>query len=48
MKAGEDMEIPGVLKKGRARKVQGLIQKEVEFAGVFKKKSCGISMGLAF
>ena len=35
------MEFPGVLKK-----FLGSIKKEVEFPGMFKKRSYGISMGL--
>ena len=32
----------------RTWKFQGSIKKEVEFLGVFKKNSCGISMGPHF
>ena len=42
----QDIEFPGV--KNRMWKFQVSIKKEVEFPGVFKKTSCGISMGLGF
>ena len=40
----EDMKFPGLLKS--MWKFQGSIKKEMEFPVVFKKKTCGISMGL--
>ena len=44
----EDMEISrGILEKGQAcRNSWGQLKREVEFPGVLKKNSCGISMGL--
>ena len=44
----EDMEISrGILEKGQAcRNPRGQLKREVGFPGVFKKNSCGISMGL--
>ena len=42
----EDREFPGVLK--RMWKLQGSIKKEAKFPGVFKKNSCGISLGPDF
>ena len=45
----DDMEFPVVyVEKKSLWKLWGSIKKEVEFPGVFKKKSCGNSMGLAF
>ena len=41
------MEFPGELKKEHVE-ILGSIKKEVEFPVVFKKNSCGISMGLSF
>ena len=41
------MKFPGVLKK-ESVKFQESVKKEVEFPGVFNKKSYGISMGLGF
>ena len=44
---GEWMEDMGILEKGWAcRNSRGQLKREVEFPGVFKKNSCGISMGL--
>ena len=45
---GEDMKFPGVYWKNSKWNLQGFIQKVVEFAGVIKKRSCGISIGLGF
>ena len=43
----EWMEDMGILEKGWAcRNSRGQLKREVEFPGVFKKNSCGISMGL--
>ena len=41
------MSYPGVLKKAYGNS-RGSTKKEVEFPGVMKKKSCEISMGLAW
>ena len=41
------MEFPGILKKEHV-KIPGSIKKEVEFLGMLKKNSCGISMALGF
>ena len=43
----EDKKFPEVLKKEQAE-ISGLVKKEVEIPGVFKKKFCGISIGLGF
>ena len=44
-----EMELYGVSKDIEKKwKFQGLIKKEVELPGEFKKKSCGISMSLGF
>ena len=41
----EDMEFPGIPIDER---IHGSIKKEVKFPVVFKKNSCGSSMGLGF